>query len=153
MSVSGGWLLRKLSNQPPNAATGSNCMKIRIQGNSIRLRLSQSEVAKFHETGRVEDGIRFGAQPGDLLTYALERTDTPEITATYSTDFICVFVPTEMANTWATAEQEIGMEHLARFSLGDSGALRILIEKDFKCLADRPTEDESDNFPNPNLSC
>ena len=52
-------------------------MKIRIQGNSIRFRLSQSEVAKFHETGRIADSISFGAQPNALLTYAMERTDLP----------------------------------------------------------------------------
>lgn len=127
-------------------------MKIRIQGNSIRLRLSQSEVATFSETGSVSDSIGFGGSAGAVLTYALETTSAPEMSATFEGGSIKVFVPSDLAHNWATMEQEIGIEHLQRFP-SNEGALRILVEKDFKCLADRPGEDESDNFPNPNLSC
>ena len=45
-------------------------MKLRIQGNSLRLRLSQSEVAQFSKTGFVEDSIQFA--PGAMFAYALE---------------------------------------------------------------------------------
>lgn len=127
-------------------------MKIRIQGNSLRLRLSQPEVARFHETGQVADGISFGAVPPVALTYKLERSSLPEMTVGFSDNCISVYVPEEQAATWAGSEQEVGMEQLVRFD-GHGGSLRILIEKDFKCLAERPGEDESDNFPNPNLSC
>jgi hypothetical protein len=34
-------------------------MKLRIHGNSLRLRLSQSEVAQFSKTGYVEDSVQF----------------------------------------------------------------------------------------------
>lgn len=127
-------------------------MKIRIQGNSLRLRLSQLEVAKFNEIGQVTDGISFGPTPPVMLSYKLERADQPEMTATFSGNCICVYVPSEQADTWANSEKEVGMEHLIRFPASEE-PLRILIEKDFKCLANRPGEDESDNFPNPNLSC
>ncbi len=127
-------------------------MKIRIQGNTIRLRLSQSEVTKFHETGSVSDGISFGSQSESRLTYSLERTEQPEMSATLEANRICVFVPAELGATWATSEQEIGIEHLQRTAFSNN-SLRILVEKDFKCLAERPEADESDNFPNPNLSC
>lgn len=127
-------------------------MKIRIQGNSLRLRLSQSEVARFHETGQVTDGISFGAMPPVALTYKLERSSLPEITAGFSDNCISVYVPEEQAATWAVSEQEVGLEHLVRFD-GSGHSLRVLIEKDFKCLAERSGEDESDNFPNPNLIC
>lgn len=127
-------------------------MKIRIQGDSIRLRLSQSEVAQFHETGRVSDGINFGSSSNARLVYELERSESSEMSATFSENRICVFVPSEQANIWATSEYEVGMEHLVRFS-SDDNTLRILVEKDFKCLADRPAENDSDGFPNPNLSC
>ncbi len=127
-------------------------MKIRIQGNSIRLRLSQSEVAKFHETGSVSDGISFGGQSESRLLYSLERTEQSEMSATFAANRICVFVPAEIGATWAISEQEVGMEQLQRSS-SSNNSLRILVEKDFKCLAERPEADESDNFPNPNLSC
>lgn len=127
-------------------------MKIRIQGNSIRLRLSQSEVAKFQETGSVSDSISFGDNAGTTLAYSLERTGLPEMSATFSNNQISVFVPTELASIWAASEQEVGMEHLQKPASNDI-PLRILVEKDFKCLAERAEADESDNFPNPNLSC
>ncbi len=127
-------------------------MKIRIQGNSLRLRLSQSEVAKFNDTGEVSDGINFGPSSPVSLTYKLEQADLPQMSVVFVDNCINVYVPSEQGITWASSEHEVGMEHIQRFpETGDS--LRILIEKDFKCLADRPGEDESDNFPNPNLSC
>ncbi len=127
-------------------------MKIRMSGNSIRLRLSQSEVAKFFEHGEVSEVVRFGADAA--LTYTLKRGAATEIQANFQQNEITLLVPTDLGNTWANSEQEIGLEHICRFATdGDGGMLRILIEKDFKCLANRPGEDESDNFPNPNLSC
>lgn len=125
-------------------------MKIRMSGSSIRLRLSQAEVTKFFELGEVSDVVRFGADAA--LTYTLKRGAATEIQANFQQNQITVLVPTDLGNTWATSEQEIGLEHISRFA-SDGGSLRILIEKDFKCLAERQGEDESDNFPNPNLSC
>ena len=124
-------------------------MKLRIQGNSVRLRLSQSEVAKFQEAGKVSDSISFG---GVSLAYALERTDGSEMSAEFEGNCIRVFVSFAQSDNWATKAEEVGMEHFQRHAANQE-ALRILVEKDFKCLADRPEEDESDNFPNPNLSC
>ncbi len=127
-------------------------MKIRMSGSSVRLRLSQSEVNRFFEHGEVSDIVRFGTNAA--LTYTLKREAIAEIQANFQQGQITVLVPTDLGNTWATSEQEVGLEHISRFdSTGDGGSLRILIEKDFKCLAERPSEDESDNFPNPNLSC
>jgi hypothetical protein len=48
-------------------------MKLRIQGNSIRLRVSRSELAAFVETGRLEETVYFGPQVETSLTYALVR--------------------------------------------------------------------------------
>lgn len=125
-------------------------MKIRIQGNSIRLRLSQSEVQTFAETGRVEDEIHFGSVPESSLRYVLERAGVRQLAASYTANEIKVFVPAESGAAW-TSTNEVGME--SEVSLGNGHTLRILVEKDFKCLTDRPGEDESDNYPNPNLSC
>ena len=35
---------------------------------------------------------------------------------------------------------------------GISGQVKLLIEKDFVCI-DNTDEDQSDNYPNPNLKC
>ena len=48
-------------------------MKLRIRGNSIRLRLSRTEVAQFAGNGNVEDTVEFGSsQPG--LVYCIRTT-------------------------------------------------------------------------------
>ena len=51
-----------------------------------------------------------------------------------------------IASEWATTDQ-VGIEKTIFVAEGSD--LAILIEKDFKCLTDRPHEDESDLFENP----
>jgi len=50
-------------------------MKLRLQFNSIRLRLKQSEVARFAQSGRLEEKIIFGTADGETFHYVLEATD------------------------------------------------------------------------------
>ncbi|MDF2694542.1 MAG: hypothetical protein K0S65_2925 [Labilithrix sp.] len=122
-------------------------MKLRIRGDSIRLRLSQAEVAALGEGGRVEEATGFG--PGHELVYAVFSGGTT-LAATLSGSRIEVAIPSNVARDWATSET-VGIE-----GVQDAGAgrtLRILIEKDFACLTTRPHEDDTDAFPNPNTSC
>ena len=125
-------------------------MKIRIQANSIRLRLSQGEVKAFAETGRAEDRIQFGTAPGESLAYIMERASDRQLSVSYAANQIIIFVPADAGADWAATDQ-VAMEN--EMDLGDGNTLRILVEKDFKCLTERAGEDESDNFPNPNVSC
>ncbi len=46
-------------------------MKLRIKGNSLRLRLQQAEIAALREGKAVEETVRFS--PASRLVYALER--------------------------------------------------------------------------------
>lgn len=48
-------------------------MKLRIKGNSLRLRVSRSEVAKLLKGQRVEETIHFAPQSAAPLSYALEQ--------------------------------------------------------------------------------
>ena len=125
-------------------------MKIRIQGNSLRLRLTQSEVQQLAGLGKVEAVIRFGASPAQQLVYSLELNSEAEMSAAYADGHIRVFVPRAAALAWANSEQ-VGLEH--EQPLDDNSSLRILVEKDFQCLTDRAHEDESDHFPNPSSHC
>jgi hypothetical protein len=125
-------------------------MKIRIQGNSIRLRLSQSEVKAFGETGRVEEKTTFPATPPSALMYVLEQGQVEQPTASFSNQLINITIPASLGMAWANSDQ-VGIEHETLFGNGQS--LRILVEKDFKCLTERSGEDESDHFPNPNMKC
>ncbi len=121
-------------------------MKLRIRGNSIRLRLSQQDVKVFGEKGRVEDSIQFGAAAGGQLIYTLASANVKKLKCEFSDKTITIFVPTELAKVWVES-QLVGMEHLDATS--DSDQVRILVEKDFKCMHVRINEDESDSFPHP----
>ena len=123
-------------------------MKLRIRGNSVRLRLSRGEVEAFDRAGRVEDAVRFG--PGSCLTYALERTTDAAVAARLRGDGVVVLIPAALAETWCRTDQ-VGLE--GEQPTGDGELLRILVEKDFTCLKTRSGEDESDAFPNPHDHC
>lgn len=112
-------------------------MKIRIKGNSLRYRLTKSDIERFFKDGYIEECISFGNQK---LTYALQRCEEGELKADLNDQKIVLDVPADMAMEWATTDR-VGFEN-------SNGALYLLIEKDFKCL-DIVAEDQSDNYPNP----
>jgi len=119
-------------------------MKLRIKGSSLRLRLTQGEVHSLETAGEVAEQVHFGA--GASLTYRL-RTDTAsrQISASYRDNVIDIRVPQEAAVTWARTDQ-VTLSHAEAVA---GAELRVVIEKDWKCLAPRSDEDESDNFPHP----
>ena len=112
-------------------------MKLRIRGNSLRLRLSQSEVTQLAQQGRVEDAIAFGPAK---LTYVLTTSAVEHVGAIYEDHRIVVTLPKERAARW-TSSDEVGIE--------TRGDLHILVEKDWSCLKPREGEDDSDAFPHP----
>jgi hypothetical protein len=118
-------------------------MKLRIRGNSIRLRLSQGEVDRFARDGKVEESVKF-APAARSFTYAIESDDRREsVVAEYADDRLCVYVPGRLAKDWVESEQ-VGFG-------SPEGAVgpRIMVEKDFACLTPRAGEDESDMYPHP----
>jgi hypothetical protein len=119
-------------------------MKLRIQGNSLRLRLSQSEVAQFSKTGFVEDSIQFA--PGASFAYALESLSSlrsPQ--ALYANGGLRIQVPGPDATDWVRTDR-VGISGDQPLESGKR--LSILIEKDFQCLhAD--DERDPDAYPNP----
>jgi hypothetical protein len=126
-------------------------MKMRVRGNSIRLRLMRSEVEQFCETGLVEEIIEFGN--GQKLVYALKSGANSEIvSAEFGSNGITVFVPQKDAKQWVNSNQ-VGIE--AGQNIGNGKFLRLLIEKDFACLEPRKGEEDSDAFPHPsgNVKC
>jgi hypothetical protein len=124
-------------------------MKLRLRGNSLRLRLTKTEVERLAgELGSVTETVRFG--PTTLLVYRLRRAEVPSVAAALEHTTIDVVVPAATIDAWASSEQ-VGFE--ADQSIGDGGRLHILVEKDWTCLTGRPGEDDVDTFPNPNTSC
>lgn len=125
-------------------------MKLRLKGNSIRLRLDRKDLARLVEGGRVEDALRFG--PDSAFVYAVEAGDAPRggPTASYRDGRLTVRLDRRDIQEWAAGDR-VGFENTHEV---DGGTVRILIEKDFACL-DRRTghEDDAHAFPNPSESC
>lgn len=124
-------------------------MKLRIRGNSIRLRLQRSEVRQFLEVGQIKDGVDFGLT---RLSYALVwDQDRADIYTTFADHEITIAVPRVLAIRWA-ASDEVSLKASQPLP---AGMLAILVEKDFQCLKPRSVwpEDESDAYPNPNPDC
>ncbi len=121
-------------------------MKLRIFGNSIRLRLSQSEVRRLETEGLVSEKTEFGFDSNDLdySVRANQELDSPQ--ATFQDHRIRVELPTNWLSGWER-DDRVGFN--AELPLGNGRVLKLIVEKDFKCLTVRPGEDESDNFPNP----
>ncbi len=120
-------------------------MKLRILDNSIRLRLTQPEVAAFGEQGRVEARTRF--RPGEYMTYALEASGVVDhLAAHYEGERITILVPSAWVSGWVGTNQ-VGLEGEQRIE-GDE-VMAILIEKDFKCLHGAEDRIDADAFPNP----
>jgi len=121
-------------------------MKIRILGNSVRLRLSQTEVQQILQKGQVKQTVKFGVKTHQQFHYSLQKANIPTIQATYHANEICIRLPRTMADNWAESDQ-ISLE--THIPIHDDEQLRILVEKDFQCIDARQGEDESDLFPNP----
>jgi len=120
-------------------------MKLRIKGNSLRLRVSPSEMTLLLQTGRIEDAIHFGPGEGARLVYALEHR--PALTAMdvrYEPNEITVVVSSQDAQNWA-AGQDVG---LYGASVSGQEPLELAVEKDFACL-DKEDAQNADTFPNP----
>jgi len=123
-------------------------MKLRIKGNSIRLRLLKSEVEKFAEHGYISDEVRFGT---GTLRYSVRMSGSADaIKGTFADNEIVVVIPEKAAIDWA-ANESVGFEVEQPIAANES--LTIVIEKDFVCL-DRPDDpDRADAYPNPNMEC
>lgn len=118
-------------------------MKIRIKGDSVRIRLSKSEVDYFGKEGYYSDKTRFPI--GEFEYGIISRHDISQMQAEFNSKGIFLLVPQHWAEEWV-ATQRVGFD--SKVALPDGGELYLLIEKDFQCL-DNTMEDQSDMYPNP----
>ena len=117
-------------------------MKLRIKGNSIRLRLLRSEVERFADNGSISDALSFGDSE---LKYSLIAADDAQMThATMQYHEIAVIIPRAEAAKWVSSD-EVGIE--ASQPIGDGKILSILIEKDLVCVGRPDDPDRADAFP------
>ena len=116
-------------------------MKIRIKDNSIRFRLTQSEVAELGQNGMISSFTEFVDRP---FIYSIESTEDENLSAAFIENRIILKMPKAMIAEWISTDR-VGFD-------GQAGLVKILVEKDFVCI-DNTLEDQSDNYPNPNLKC
>ena len=124
-------------------------MKLRIKGNSLRLRVSRSELERFLTGERIEETIHFSSEPGAKLTYALQSVPNGAGTGVrYSSQEITVLLSEGHVQEWSDINQ-IGVYTLV--DIGPEGPLDLIVEKDFACL-DRSDEENQDTFANPHAN-
>lgn len=124
-------------------------MKLRIKGNSLRLRITRSEVDSLVNDGRIEETTWLGRDDGSRISYVLEHeAGAKAVDLRFNPPVLAVVVPTFQVREWATSD-EVGI--YKRLDLGVRGAVDLVIEKDFACLHGTDEENE-DAFPNPNMA-
>jgi hypothetical protein len=124
-------------------------VKVRIKGNSLRLRIPRSDLVRLVREGRIEESISFGPQEDARQIWALEHSaETHAAEIRFVPPEIAVAFPSAQVEQWAAGE-EAGI--YATIDLGSRGSLEILVEKDFACIHGT-AEENRDAFPNPHLA-
>jgi hypothetical protein len=122
-------------------------MKLRVTKNSIRLRLSMSDVRRFHEEGKVEEKLAIGSGVEQSFSYSLvSDSGAASVAATIGNNTLIVSIPVAQALEWASTDR-VGIE--GSQSALDGSEVSILIEKDFACLTPRDGDDDKDSYPHP----
>jgi hypothetical protein len=120
-------------------------LKLRIRDNSIRLRLTRSEVELVRNDGLVRGRVPFaGRNNFDYVLESSPATVKPE--AHISNNVLTVRIPEAEIISWSESD-EVSISASQILDGGDQ--LNILVEKDFACLAPREGEDETDMYPHP----
>ena len=124
-------------------------MKVRLRGQSIRFRLTRSEVATLGRGGLVSDRTILG--PAHEIALGL-RADAriDQVTPMNECGVMVYTLPAAAVADLATNDT-VGFS--ADVLVADGLTLHVLIEKDFVCIDGDSSEDQTDAFPNPNLRC
>ena len=117
-------------------------MKLRLKGNTIRLRLSKTEVDILASEGSVQEETLIG---NTTFMYRLKKENTVELKAQLQNHELTVSIPHGFANDWPH-NTVVGIDN--KQVDGSMPSLYIVIEKDFKCI-DNTEEDQADNYDNP----
>lgn len=123
-------------------------MKIRILGNTIRIRVKMFETDALKDTGMIEEVLSFGPDDTDKLRFQVMAGDE-DFAIVRDPMIIRIVVPQALVHTWATTDL-VGFEELITTSKG--AQINVLVEKDFACL-DGDREEEEGSYPNPIENC
>jgi len=114
-------------------------MKLRFKGNTLRLRLNQTEVRRLAEGATLKETVSFPGNAG--LSYALSAATAPS--ATFSDGIIRISAPLDALTSWAAGD-DLGL-YLDFAATPEP--LKVAIEKDLECVDGPPEDRDFDAFP------
>ena len=117
-------------------------MKLRLNGDSIRIRVGPAEVRQVAQGQPLVARTRFA--PGATLTVTLSIGPAEATAATFDGRDLRVTLPAPAARRWAAADDQVSVGGTQ--DAGDGRRLSIVVEKDFECLHG---EQEGEAFPHP----
>lgn len=123
-------------------------MKMRIKDNSIRLRLTKTDVDDLRNKKTV--GSKTVVSSSEMFQYSLQvSSEVKNISAQFIDGKISVSISAEMANILTETNEITVKGHQEN---GEAEKLFLLIEKDLQCL-DQTEESQDDMYENPNSVC
>jgi len=101
-------------------------MKLRIAGQTLRIRTDPEDMRELAANGAVEERIELS--PQRALAYRLSvAPEAREVGVTYRGDLIDVRLPVQAAREWCTTDRVA----LSGSQANGSATLTIVVEKDF----------------------
>jgi len=121
-------------------------MKLRLKGNSLRLRVTRSELATLQAGKRIQENSLFPADPPARLGYVLGvDSHNQPVHVVFASQQIVVSLSQDQLANWS-GEHQVGI--YASLPVAEGTVLEVAIEKDFACL-DLSDENDTDTFANP----
>jgi hypothetical protein len=114
-------------------------VKVRLRNDTMRIRLSQTEVRRLGDGHLIESATHFG--PREVLAFRV--LPAAELTARLDGSAVELHLPAGELRDWATGD-ELTFE---REQVWSGGSLKISLEKDLECRHPRKGDDDSDAFP------
>ena len=117
-------------------------MKLRISNQSLRLRINQDDLYKLTTAGSLQEYL--GNDILGTFHYTINVYEGSAIDIELTANEVKVMIPKSYVTEWNDTDRVSFEEHIK--------GIRVLLEKDFQCLTERPNENESRNFKNPRLT-
>ena len=120
-------------------------MKLRIHGNSIRLRLNRREVAQFAAAGCLAETFEYGSDPASRLVYRIESSsNATAVSVRVANQAISIVLPEALTQD-CTGTDRVGVS--AEVPLSPDRRMTVLVEKEFRRL--HGAAFDPDLYPNP----
>ncbi|MBK8502519.1 MAG: hypothetical protein IPL46_10055 [Saprospiraceae bacterium] len=119
-------------------------MKLRLKDNTMRIRLSMTEVDALIKTGQISATTVFPGSNALTTEIVLEEVDSVEVSLKNSK--ITISIPSHLLSRW-NIDSQVG--HQWQIAIGKDHFMDLYLEKDFRCLTERRGEDQTALYPNP----